>query len=101
MKNIVLAIALATSLGACSTLGDTRNVEITCAAAAAALETLTVATDEGKLSADAQAKVLSIAERIEPVCAADEKPTLDSVKREAVNQAVAELLRLAAEYDKE
>lgn len=98
IKNIVLAASLALSLGACSTLGGARNVEISCAAAAAALETLTEANDQGKLSPDAQAKVLDAAERVEPVCSADEKPTLDSVKAEAINQAVAALLELAAKY---
>jgi hypothetical protein len=106
MKKIglFLALALAMVLSACNgastgPLNDEqlRAVEIGCASASAALKTLAIANDAGKLTPATQTAVLSAAGRVAPICGAPEPPTLDSLQQQAFQQAVGVLVARAAE----
>jgi hypothetical protein len=93
MKTLFLTTILA--LGGCATTtgpltSDQQQVlESSCAAASAALKVLTVVNEEGKLSEGAQADILAAAQAVQPVCGADEPPTLNDLQMTAFQQAVA------------
>lgn len=101
--SLILALALSVLLSACNGASgpldssQLRAVEIGCASASAALKTLTIANDAGKLTPAVQTAVLSAAGRVAPICGAPEPPTLDSLQMQAFQQAVGVLAAKAAE----
>jgi len=92
-------ITLTSAFGACSSMGtqsDTQKVEAACVSATSAIQALTVANEQGKLSASAKASVSQAVSVVTPICTAPEPPTMDSLKMSAFDSAVAVLkLRLS------
>lgn len=100
MKTI-LAVALATMLAGCSSVGiksDAQKIEASCAIASASINALAVANTAGKLNAQQRDAVSKAIATITPVCnpGTTTPPTMDDVKRLAFAQAVAELQSRAA-----
>lgn len=86
------------ALSGCNSLSlesDTQKIEAGCASASAALKTLTAAQIAGKLDPAKAERISQAAHIIEPVCTAPEPPTMDSMKRAAFDQAIAELVKQA------
>lgn len=96
-----LACALAAVIVGCRGAGlvtPAQQLAASCAASAAALKTLTIANDAGKLSAATQTSVLHAIGYINPVCTAPEPPTLDSIRAEAFRRAILLLEQEAVKY---
>jgi uncharacterized protein YceK len=87
---LMLMVLALTACSGCSGI-QTHNQQVAtgCATASAAIRTLTVANEAGKLSAEQQQAVLSAIGHIEPICSADSPPTMDQLKLEAFTQAIA------------
>jgi hypothetical protein len=93
---ILLSLVVATAgFSGCSTTGglttDTQKIEASCASVSSALQVLAVASERGQLPADVAQQVVKATAVTNPVCTADEIPTLDSVKYRAFQQAVGVL----------
>lgn len=94
MKKINYLIAAATCIQACSIIGihsDTQKIEMGCASASMAISALGAANLAGKLGADQQAAVLIAIAEISPICTSPDIPTMDDVRMQAFNSAVAAL----------
>jgi hypothetical protein len=98
-----LFATIALALSACGTVATTntvpQQVATGCATASAAIKSLTLANQFGKLSDDQQDKVLQAISVTNPVCAAPTPPTLDALKLLAFQQAIARLAAEAAELE--
>lgn len=95
-----LALALA-ACGGVATTSSTPQQQVAagCATAAAAIKSLTLANQFGKLSDDQQDAVLRAIGVTNPICAAPHPPTLDALKLLAFQQAIAILAAQAAELE--
>ncbi len=105
MLRFTLLCLITLALAACQSVGQTKTtpeqqVAAGCATASASMRVLTLANDAGKLSADQQRSILSAAGYISPICAAEEPPTLDSLKLEAFTRAIVLLQAQAARLEK-
>ena len=90
MKSLFLVIILAIVAG-CSSLGiksDLHKIELSCAAAGATVRVLTAANAEGKLNEAQQDGIGKAIMAVQPICAAEEPPTLGDVQRQAFLQAI-------------
>lgn len=94
----VLVAALGLALAACSAIGiqtDQQKIATACIGASASLKVLTVANVANKLTYDQQSAVITAIGVISPICAAEQAPDLDDVRREAFLAAIS-ALQLAA-----
>lgn len=93
---LALLILVTCAFNACSTTGsptDTQKIETACATATTAIQALTIANQEGKLTEQQKIAVINAMGVTTPICTAEEPPTMDAVKMQAFNRAV-ELLRV-------
>jgi hypothetical protein len=101
MNTLILAVLLALTAG-CATTGtlltdpQQRTVLTACASSSAAIKALAAANRAGQLSADTQSAVLTAIGIIDPICGADDVPTLDAIQMLAFTKAVAVLSAHAA-----
>lgn len=101
---VIAGLLLALSAcGGCSGVATTstsqQQVATGCATASAAIKSLTLANQFGKLSDDQQDAVLRAIGVTNPICAAPNPPTLDALKLLAFQQAIAILTAQAAELE--
>jgi hypothetical protein len=92
MKTMFLAllVALVVMLPGCAGLTtQTQKIEAACTGSSTAIKVLTAANDAGKLSPAQQAEIKTAIDTISPICNADNPPTLDSVKQQAFEDAIA------------
>lgn len=84
-----LALMISLALSACSGL-DTREKQLPagCAIASAAVQTLALANEAGKLTSQQQTNIIMAIGYIDPICGADAPPTMDSLKYEALTRAI-------------
>ncbi len=93
----LMAVCLV-ALAACAPLGiktEAQKIAASCATASASIKVLTAANELGKLTPQAMASVSAAVTIVAPICAAEQAPTLDDVKREAFLAAIT-ALQLAA-----
>lgn len=99
MKIRVICVALlALAMAACSAIGiqtDGQKIATACIGASASLKVLTAASMANKLSYEQQIGVITAIGVISPICAAEQAPDLDDVRREAFLAAIS-ALQLAA-----
>lgn len=94
----LITVCLVALAAACTPLGiktEAQKIAASCATASASIKVLTAANELGKLPPQAQASVIAAVGIVAPVCAAEQAPTLDDVKREAFLAAIT-ALQLAA-----
>lgn len=89
IKRALMTAGLALSLAACSSFTHKQNLAATCASASAAIKTLTVAKQEGKISESADLDIKVAIRKVKYVCGAPEAPTAEDVKWLAFDEAVA------------
>jgi hypothetical protein len=96
-----LVVAGLMALAGCAGTGGARTQEqqvaLACASATAAVRTVTLAIQFGKLSDEQIGKAATAIAIYEPICTAPTPPTLDSLKLAAFVQAIALLQAQAAE----
>lgn len=102
MRAIVLALCIA--LAGCQNGGQLtptqeQTLMTACASASASIKVLTEANKAGKLSEDMQDAVLEAIGIIDPVCGAEDTPTLTQLQQQAFQQAVAALVRHSDEVE--
>ena len=96
-KFVLLAalITLTSGFSACSSMGgpssDVQKIETACASVTTAVQGLTVANQQGKLTPAQKNSVLHALSVTTPICTAENPPTMDDLKMQAVDAAVAEL----------
>lgn len=98
MKNLSLILLLA--LAGCQTFPtDTSKIAATCASATSSIQIAALYKD--KLTATQVTRVKQAIAVTQPVCGdPDTVPTLDSVKRAALEAAVSQLFQIATEVQK-
>lgn len=97
LKTLALGLMMAVGLAGCQSFPtETQKIATSCSVASTALKTLTVANQEGKLSVEDKVKISAAAHEIEPICGAEDPPTMDSVKRLAFERAIDVLIIKAA-----
>lgn len=88
MKSLSLVACLV--VAGCATMTtNTQKIETACVSATAAIETLTVANNAGKLSEDQQKQVMNAIGYVSPICSAPTVPTLDDIKEQTFLGAVS------------
>ena len=98
LKCILFAV-IALALAACDPSlikTEGQRIAAACATASASIKVITAANDLGKVTPDQLAIVRETISVISPICAADEPPGMDDLKREAFYQAIAALQRRAS-----
>lgn len=102
MFMLVMALVLVTAgFGGCKSMGldtDLQKIEASCATVTTATQTLTVADKAGKLTDAQRQDVLKALGVTTPICTQETPPSLDAVKEQAFQAAVAALSGLAAKY---
>lgn len=101
-KRVLLTIVLGVALGACSAIGiqtDGQKIATACIGASASLKVLTAANVANKLTYEQQSAVLTAISVISPICAAEQAPDLDDVRREAFLAAISALQLAAVKVD--
>lgn len=98
-KTLALGIALVALAGCQHFEGNTKKVAAACASATSSIQIATLYKD--KLSEQQTTRVKQAIAVVQPVCGdRDTVPTLDSVKRAALNAAVDQLFQIATEVQK-
>jgi hypothetical protein len=105
---LVLGLALAlTACSGCTTTGadgvkvattQEQKVEFTCAASIMAMQAITAGVRAGKINATQQAAAVKAGEALLPICGrpGENPPTLGDAKVIVLNQAAAELAKIAS-----
>lgn len=91
------------SLTACSTISSalqspTQTIEVTCTAVGAAVQTLAVAKQDGRVNATTEKTVDGLIRVTEPICTAPVPPPLSDAEKTLFINAATQLANLASTY---
>lgn len=99
MRSLAICI-IVWAISACSHVGiqsDEQKIATACASASAAMKVLIAANEAGALSETQQAVIRQAIGVAAPICAAEQPPTLDDVRRQAFVAAITLLTTAAVE----
>lgn len=99
----IVACLMIGSFSGCSTLSSalqspTQTIEVTCTAVGAAVQTLAVAKQEGRVNAATEKTVDGLIQVTEPICTAPVPPTLSDAEKTLFINAATQLANLASTY---